>query len=147
MKFAISAFIFLMLVWWYANEKDADIQRPLAVVIIILALPISLLLGVDAGKVVEQENPSQKFMRILGRLLQAPKIIIGVILIINSLVYPFFGVHELFYDISNNFTPIKHISFLIIALLGFGAGLTFIRDGLGLKEKVNKKMAKNPFGK
>jgi hypothetical protein len=104
--------------------------------IIVLAFPVTLLIGIDASRTIKREMPAHKSLRMLGRLLAFPQAILGTVLVGFSLVYPVLGVRELVHDVSNGKTPILALAGLFVAALSFGLGLHYVREGLGISMRA-----------
>jgi hypothetical protein len=115
-------------------DINGGLKGVLAVAIVILAFPITLLLGIDASRVIKREVPNHKSLRLMGRFLAFPQAVMGIILVGFAVAYPLFGLREAMDLISIGRFPAFPLAFTLIAALSFGVGLHYIREGLGFKK-------------
>jgi hypothetical protein len=113
-------------------DSVGDLRGLIIFVIIVLIIPITLLIGIDASRVIKRELPSHKALRVMGRVLAFPQAVMGAVLIGFSVGYPVFGVRELIQDLAKGNFPVLPIAGLVVSVLGFAAGVRYIREGLGL---------------
>ena len=111
-------------------DINGGLKGVLIVFIVIVMFPVTLLIGIDTSRVIEREMPSRKPLRIVGRLLAFPRLVMGVVLIGFSTVYPVFGIPELADDLSKGYIAVLPIARLIIAALSFIVGLRYVREEL-----------------
>jgi hypothetical protein len=134
-KLLIATIVLAMLVLLCFADINGGLKGVLIVFIIILAFPITLLIGIDASRAIKRDLPSHKSLRLLGRFLAFPQAIMGTVLIGFAVVYPLFGVRELADDVSKGSTPVLPLVRLVIAALSFCVGLHYVREGLGLRKR------------
>jgi hypothetical protein len=134
-KLLIATIALAMLVLSCFADINGGLQAVLIIFIVILAFPITLLIGIDASRAIRQELPSHKSLRLLGRVLAFPQAIMGTVLIGFAVVYPLFGLRELADDVSRGSAPVLPLVRLIIAALSFFVGLHYVREGLGIRKR------------
>ena len=135
-KLLVATSVLAILVFLIMTDINGALQAVLIICTIVLALPITLLIGIDASRVIRQQTPAHKPLRVLGNLLAFPQAIFGTILIGFAIIYPLFGVRELIDDLANGVTPLEPLVRLFIAALGFVVGVHYIREGLGIRKKA-----------
>jgi hypothetical protein len=132
-KLLIATIVLVGLVFFWLTDTSGGLQGFAAVAIVILAFPITLLIAIDAARVIRREEPGHRSLRVLGNFLAFPQAILGTILIGFGAAYPVFGVRDLIHDLNAGSAPIFPIVRLIVAALMFVVGLRYFREGLGLK--------------
>jgi hypothetical protein len=135
-KLLIATIVLAMLVLLCFADINGGLKGVLIVFIIILAFPITLLIGIDASRAIRRDLPSHKSLRLLGRFLAFPQAIMGTVLIGFAVAYPLFGVRELADDVSKGSIPVLPLVRLIIAALSFCVGLHYVREGLGMRKQI-----------
>jgi hypothetical protein len=133
LKLLISTIVLGGLVLFWLSDVNGGLQGFAAVVVVILAFPITLLIAIDAARVIRREEPNHRSLRVLGRFLAFPQAILGTILMGFGAAYPVFGVSELIHDLETGGAPFFPIVRLVVAALMFVVGLRYFREGLGLK--------------
>jgi hypothetical protein len=113
-------------------DSVGDLKGLIIFFIVVLVFPITILIGIDASRVINRELPSHKALRVMGRVLAFPQAVMGAVLIGFAIGYPVFGVRELMQELAKGNWPLLPIGGLIVSVLGFAAGLRYIREGLGL---------------
>lgn len=116
-------------------DINGGLKGVLIVVIVILAFPITLLIGIDASRVIKREVPSHKSLRLLGSVLTLPQAIMGTVLVSFGAVYPVFGVNQLIHDVRDGRSSLITLVRILVAGLAFLAGIHYVREGLGLKKR------------
>jgi hypothetical protein len=129
-KFGCASAVLAALMFACLLDSIGDLRGVIVFVIIVLIFPITLLLGIDASKVIKREAPLGKSMRRLGWLLGFPQAVMGTILIAFGLVYPLFGIRELIDELSIGRMPILPIVRIGSAFLAFVLGQHYLREGL-----------------
>jgi hypothetical protein len=133
-KLLVSTIVLAALLSLCLTDINGGLKGVLIVFIIILAFPVTLLIGIDASRVIQRERSTRKSLTILARLLGFPEAIMGTVLIGFSVAYPLFGVRELLEDLANGMPPWLPAGRLALAALGFVAGLRYMRRGLALEK-------------
>jgi len=134
-KLLIATLVLATLILLCFADINEGLKGVLIVFIIILAFPITLLIGIDASRTIRRDLPSHKSLRLLGRFLAFPQAIMGIVLIGFAVVYPLFGVRELADDLARGTSPVMPLARLVIAILGFCVGLHYVREGLGMRRR------------
>jgi hypothetical protein len=134
-KLLVATFVLAALLLLCFTSINEGLKSVLIILIVILAFPITLLVGIDASRTIKRERPSGKSLTVLARLLGFPEAIMGTILVGASVAYPLFGVPQLLDDLSNGVLPLLPLGRLAVAALGFAAGLRYIRRGLGINKR------------
>jgi len=135
LKLLIATIVLAALVVSCFVNRVGDLRGLIGFVIVVLAFPITLLIGIDASRVIKKDSPSHKQIQLLGRILAFPQAVLGVVLLGFSVVYPVFGIHELLYGPRNgrlHWLPIGGIGF---AAISFSLGFYYVREGLGMNRK------------
>jgi hypothetical protein len=129
-KFGCASAVLAALMFARLFDSVGDLRGLIVFVVIVLIFPVTLLLGIDASKVIKREAPSGNTMRRVGWLLGFPQAIMGTILIAFGVVYPLFGIHELMAELSTKRVPILPIVRVGSAFLAFVLGQHYLREGL-----------------
>jgi hypothetical protein len=135
MKFFLAIVVLASLTRICFLDIDVGLRGTIITFNAILTLPITILLGIDASRVINRELPSNKSLRILGKVLAFPQAVFGTILIGFGVGYPVFGVPAILDDLSRGVTPLTLLASLIVSALGFGLGFHYLREGLGLGKR------------
>ena len=130
-KFFLATCVLAGLVFLCFTDINGGLKGVLIVLIVILAFPITLLIGVDASKAIKRATDTGKSTRLVGRLLALPQAIIGVVLIAFSVIYPIFAIHDLLARSAGKAPVFVPIAGLVVAALGFVVGIHYVRDGVG----------------
>lgn len=133
-KLLIAVIVLTSLVVSCFVNRLGDLRGLIISFVVVLALPITVLIGIDASRVIKRETPSHKRISLLGRILAFPQAVMGAILLGFSVAYPVFGIHELLHGPWNGRLPWLPIGGLFFAALGFSLGLYYIREGLEIKK-------------
>lgn len=116
-------------------NRIGDLRGLIIFLIVVFVFPITVLIGIDASRVIKKETPSHKRIGLLGRVLAFPQAVMGTILLGFSVVYPVFGIHELLYGPNDGRLPWLPIGGIGFAAISFSLGLYYIREGLEMKKK------------
>jgi len=130
-KLLVSVAILAALLMTCFLDIDTNLRGVIIGLIGVLAFPITLLLGIDASRTIKRVKPAQATARIAGVVLGFPLAIMGTILLGFSIVYPIFGVRELWKALSGGGEPILPLIRLFIAAMSFVVGLHYVREGFG----------------
>lgn len=123
----LAASIFLCFV-----DIDGSLKAVLIICIAILALPITLLIAIDASRVIEREMAPRRSVNVLGRILAFPQAVIGVVLIGASIVCPVIELPKIIADMTKGHPDVFTIVNVAIAGLMFVIGVRYVKEGLGL---------------
>lgn len=134
-KLLLSVCVLAALVFSCFSDINGGLKGVLAVFTVVLAFPITLLIGLDASRAIKREAHAGTSVRVLGRLLAFPQAIMGVVLIGFSVTYPVFAIHELVGGSADKAPLFVPAAGLGIAALGFVVGMHYVREGLGIKER------------
>ena len=121
------------------SHIDRGLVGIMAAVTIILAIPITVLLSIDASRIIKREMPLNKSVRILGAILGIPQAVFGTILVAFGIVYPFIGMRDIVADLSLGQPAIVPFIWTGTALLMLGLGLYYLREGLSFGKKKDKR--------
>lgn len=132
MKAAITKFLIaLACLVGLAGACFAPIDRGLIAILlgvmVLVVLPSTILLAIDAGRAIREERPSRKGLRVLGTILAIPQGALGVILMATGLVYPFFGMASIFQEFSKGVFPFIPLLRTVGALAMLGTGYFYLR--------------------
>lgn len=116
-------------------NRIGDLRGLIIFLIVLLAFPITVLIGIDTSRVIKKETPSHKRIALLGRILALPQAVMGAILLGFSVVYPVFGIHQLLYGPKNGRLLWLPIGGIVFAAISFSLGLYYIREGLETRKE------------
>lgn len=134
MKLVMALVILLGLTLTCIATTDRGMVALMLGLIVLVVFPSAVLLSIDASRVIRQEMPSHKPVKIIGIVLGIPQAIIGSVLIAFGLVYPFFGLRDFVDDVSSGVSPVIPLIRIITALAMLGIGYFYLREVLGLKK-------------
>ena len=103
--------------------------------LVVLALPITILLTIDASRILKTQPVADGASRRLGIILGIPQGIMGTVLIAFGLVYPFFGVRKLAADLQTGRAGSVHLIMLVTSIAFLFVGYHYLREGLALNRK------------
>lgn len=112
-----------------------DLRGFIIFLVVVPVFPVTVLIGIDASRVIRRETPFHKQVSLLGRMLAFPQTVMGTILLGFSVVYPVFGIHELLYGPKDGRLPWLPVGGIGFAAISFSLGLYYIREGLGMRKK------------
>lgn len=127
--FAISV---VLLILFFSVSRDF---KGLVIVVDFLAFLSTILLSIDASRVIKRELRSGERLKILGAALGLPQVVLGIAMLGIGLVYPFFGVYEIYNDLLSGESVVFPLFGTILAFLMLGLGYYYLREGLGLMGK------------
>jgi hypothetical protein len=112
---------------FFVFDRDSPFAGLAIGLVIIVLFPSTLLLSIDASRAIRKEILTNNSVRVLGKILGIPQVIFGIILIGFGVGYPV-------YNLMNGFGPTPNITaiYIVYALVMFGVGFYYIRDGLWL---------------
>ncbi len=134
-KLLVAIIVLVLLTLICFGDIDPGLRGTIATFVVVVVFPVSLLLGIDASRVIKREMPGQRSLRLLGKALALPQAIMGTVLVGFAVVYPLFGIRELVSDISNGVMPALPVVRICIAAFSFIVGLHYVREGLGLTKR------------
>jgi hypothetical protein len=100
--------------------------------IVIVIFPSTLLLGIDASRVIKRENPSHRPLRILGKTLGVPQGVFGVILMGFGVVFPIITVRDLIDGKSYGGSAVASFLYLCMAVTFLFVGYHYVKESLWL---------------
>lgn len=116
----------------------ADIDRSLVAVIaaitVIVILPVTLMLSVDASRVIRNVMPQDRKAMILAAILAIPQVVLGVVLLLVGLVFPFVLVNDVITDIRGGQPIFLHAISILTAFFMLIIGYFYVLEGLGLRK-------------
>jgi hypothetical protein len=136
---AVVALIGLMFACYYADKNFRGIVGG---VIILLAFPAALILGINASRAISRELPDRKSVRIFGVVFGIPQAVLGAILAGFGCVYPFIGIRAFWSDLSAGQSGNVPFVTTIISIMMLGIGCYYLQQGLGLGRNKPKKAKK-----
>jgi|SRR5882724_7890280 len=134
-KLLVATIVLVLLTVICFGDIDPGLRGTIATFVAVVAFPVSLLLGIDASRVIKREMPGHRSISLLGKALALPQAIMGTVLVGFAVAYPVFGIRELVSDISNDVMPALPVVRICIAALSFTVGVHYVREGLGLKKR------------
>lgn len=119
------------------SNVDRGLVGIMGCLLVVVVLPATILMSVDASRAIKQGLPQHKSIRILGAVLGFPQAVLGTLLISFGLVYPFIGIRDLMRDLDAGRSGIGPFVTTVTAFLMLGVGYYYLREGLGLRKKKN----------
>lgn len=138
-KLLVAAAVLIGLILGCFSPIDRELVGIMAGFTILLAFPITVLLSVDASRIIKREMPRKKSVRILGVVLGIPQAVLGTILVAFGIVYPFIGIRDILADLSSGRSGIIPFLTTVTAILMLGVGYYYLREGLGLGKDSDKR--------
>lgn len=133
-RLLLGTIVLVLLISACFTHIDQDLRAPIIVLVVVVAFPVTLLLGVDASRVIKREMPNHKKLRVLGRVLALPQAVLGTVLVAFSLIYPIFGIRQILNSAQRGGSILPAFG-IAIAAFGFGLGVHYIREGLDIKHR------------
>jgi hypothetical protein len=116
----------------------ANIDRSLVAVIaattVIVVLPVTLMLSIDASRMIRNVMPQDRKAIILATVLAIPQVVLGVALLLVGLVFPFILVSDVITDIRGGQPIFLHAISILTAFFMLIVGYFYILEGLGLRK-------------
>lgn len=134
-KLLIATIVLVYLVSECFYQNDPGLVGVIAVGTAILALPIVILLSIDASRAIKREMSINKATRAMGALLGIPQAILGILLMAIGIAYPFIGIRNIVIDISLGRPTIFPLISTISALMMLIIGYYYLREGLSFGKK------------
>lgn len=128
-KLLVATIVLVGLVSECFYQSDPSLVGVIAVVTGILALPIVILLSIDASRAIKREMSTNKATKALGVLLGIPQAVLGVLLMAIGIGYPFIGIRAIIADLSTGQPTIFPLISTITALMMFVLGYYYLREG------------------
>lgn len=106
--------------------------KGLVLVADFLALLSTILLSIDASRVIRRERRSGEPLKFLGAALGIPQVALGTAMLGIGFVCPFIGAYEIYKNfLIGKFVVLPFVG-IIIAFLMLGLGYYYLREGLYL---------------
>lgn len=131
-KLTLSIAVLAVLVFTCFLNIDRSLISILIALTVLLVVPAVILSCVDASRAIKRERSTKNILRALGHILGIPQIFLGASLVVIGVVYPFFGIREIFTDILSGQPTIVPFIFTGIAFLMLLLGYYYLREGLNL---------------
>jgi hypothetical protein len=116
-------------------QSDRGLVGVMAVGTAILALPIVILLSIDASRAIKREISIDKSTRVLGIFLGLPQAVLGILLMAIGIAYPFIGIRNILVNLYLGQPTIFPIISTISAIMMLIIGYYYLREGLSSGKK------------
>jgi hypothetical protein len=121
---------------------DRDFAGVIGGLGVLVAFPATILSAIDASRVIRRADPASKQVQILGFVLGVPQAVLGVILLVYGVIYPFFGIPDIVAELTAGRSAIAPFVRTVTAFLLFGVGYYYAREGLRLDKKNKQQDSK-----
>jgi hypothetical protein len=131
-KLLVASGAFIGLILGIFSDVDRGLVGIMGGILVVVVLPVTVLLMIDAARIIKTENPAHRSIRLLGAILGIPQAIMGTVLVAFGLIYPFFGIRDFVADIGAGRSGIIPFVATVTAIALLVVGYYYLREGLGL---------------
>jgi hypothetical protein len=138
LKLLVAFMIFIGLLLGIFSKGDRGLVGIMGGLLVVVVLPVTVLLSIDASRIIKRETSESRSLRGFGVLLGIPQAIMGIVLVAFGLVYPFFGIRALLADSATGLPGFIDLVLTLTAFALLFVGYHYVREGLGLKGRDHK---------
>ena len=132
-KFLVSFIVLVGVIVLCCSKIDQSIAGPLAVFATLVLLPTTILLSIDASRVINKDLSGLQagYAETLGRILGMPQIFLGLLLMVIGIGYPILALTKVV-GANDGLPFLTPLVVAAVALLMVSLGYFYLREGLRL---------------